>query len=564
MGGRIILVNEIVQRCPGCMQPLTGAVQCPVCGTPAAFEQAAPYLPLRASLLLGRIGVGCAVEQNGDGITYLAFDAQAGGPVFLREFFPAAIAMRAPGQLTQLVMQGCESVWQDCAQNFLELWRKLQRLRGLSALLAVTDVFEENGTVYAVYEHTESMTFRDFLLRGKLGFITWDRARGLLMPVLSTLAHLHQQGILHRGISPNTLLFCADGKVRIAGFSIWQARTAHGDLTAELTEGYAALEQYGVDDSQGPWTDIYAFAGVLYRSLIGSDPDGAVARRHNDRLMVPAQFAERIPAYVINALINAMQVFPEERTRTVEHLRAELSASPAVVVQSAAYQPAPVLPGGSPVKEEDIPPPKRQSAGAVAAKTAAIIIAVGLVACAVLAFVLYGDSIRESISNWKAGRTEAAVTTTSETFELPRLEGRVYGDALRLEFEGKLTFEEIRQDDDLVPAGQIIRQDPLPGVQVPIGRLVKLYVSAGKPTEILPEVEGRPYAEVREELESLGFKVTINETANDGTHEAGTVRSIDNNLTPGVSYPKDTRVFVAVWGNPDGTPLEEETEPAAE
>ncbi|MDR2686661.1 MAG: protein kinase, partial [Oscillospiraceae bacterium] len=296
------MFNDIQQRCPGCMRPLEAAAQCPACGTPAVFEQGAPFLPLRAQLMLGRIGVGRAMEQNGDGITYLAFDAQTGQPVVLREFFPAAIAMRAPGQLAQLVMQGCEAVWQDCAQNFLELWRKLQRLRGLTSLISVTEVFEENGTVYAVYEYIESMTYRDFLLRGKLGYISWDRARALLMPVLSTLGHLHQQGIVHRGISPNTLLFCADGKVRIAGFSIWQARTARGDLTAELAEGYAALEQYGVENQHGPWTDIYAFAAVLLRSLIGSDPDGAVARRHNDRLMIPAQFSERIPPYVVNAL----------------------------------------------------------------------------------------------------------------------------------------------------------------------------------------------------------------------------------------------------------------------
>jgi len=38
------------------------------------------------------------------------------------------------------------------------------------------------------------------------------------------------------------------------------------------------------------------------------------------------------------------------------------------------------------------------------------------------------------------------------------------------------------------------------------------------------------------------------------------------NLTPGQSYPKGTQVFVAVWGNPDGTPLEglEEAEPEEE
>ena len=65
--------------------------------------------------------------------------------------------------------------------------------------------------------------------------------------------------------------------------------------------------------------------------------------------------------------------------------------------------------------------------------------------------------------------------------------------------------------------------------------------------------------EVRDELTALGFRVNISETANDGEHEAGAVRSV----TPpvGTAYPKGTQVFVAVWGNPDGTPLEEETLP---
>ena len=550
------LLNEISRLCPGCMHPLDGSAQCPFCATPVAFEQAAPFLPLRTSLMLGRIGVGCAVEQNGDGITYLAYDEQVRRPVYLREFFPAAISVRAPGQLTQMVMQGCEAVWQDCAQNFLELWRKLQRLRGLSALLSVTDVFEENGTVYAVYEHIDSMTFRDFLLRGKLGYISWDRARALLMPVLSTLGHLHQQGILHRGISPNTLLFCADGRVRIAGFSIWQARAAHGDLTAELAEGYAALEQYGVEDMQGPWTDIYAFAAVLYRALIGSDPDGAVARRHNDRLMIPAQAAERIPAYVINALINALQVFQGERTRTVDHLRAELSASPTAVANSAPFRPIaplPAEPAPAPAKEE-VPPAKRQSAGAVAAKTALIITAIGLVLCGILVWLLYEDSIRDYIAAYIAAHNPQPVTTTQATITVPRLTGMPFDEAILLQYENRLHFHVNEVNDDEVPQGRIIRQDPPEGREVPLNSTIILTVSLGRPLVEIPNVEGDPYAEVREALKALGFEVVASEMSNDGAHEPGTVKSLTP--SPGESHPRGSKVYVAVWGNADGTPLE--------
>ena len=70
------------------------------------------------------------------------------------------------------------------------------------------------------------------------------------MPVLSTLGTLHSAGIIHRGISPTTLIVGKNGKMRITGFSIWQARTARGDLTAQLFPGYAAIEQYGFEGQQ--------------------------------------------------------------------------------------------------------------------------------------------------------------------------------------------------------------------------------------------------------------------------------------------------------------------------
>ena len=57
----------------------------------------------------------------------------------------------------------------------------------------------------------------------------------------------------------------------------------------------------------------------------------------NDRLMVPGKFAEQLPAYVINALMNGLQILPEDRTRTVDQLRAELSAAPGTSTAAIAY-----------------------------------------------------------------------------------------------------------------------------------------------------------------------------------------------------------------------------------
>lgn len=302
--------------CMNCMRDTGGAVQCPHCGYNADTPQIMPYLPVR-TVISGRYIVGRLLEYNGDGATYIAWDMTEQKAVKLREFLPDTLCNRRAGEKAVTVMSGCETAFNDCLADFLELWRRLTRMSGLSALDNVLEVFEENSTAYAVTDYIETISLRDYLLRNKAGYISWERARSLFMPVLSTLGMLHTAGIIHRGISPVTLLIGRDAKMRISGFSISQARTARGDLTPQLFPGYAAVEQYGFEGKQGPWTDIYAFAATLYRALIGTDPIEATERLTNDRLMVPGKFAEQLPAYVINGLINALQILPEDRTRSV-------------------------------------------------------------------------------------------------------------------------------------------------------------------------------------------------------------------------------------------------------
>ena len=103
---------------------------------------------------------------------------------------------------------------------FLELWRKLARMRGLSALILVFDIVEDHGTAYAISEYMEGVSLREYLLRSPSGYLSWEQARILFMPVLSTLGTLHSAGIIHRGISPTTLIVGKNGKMRITGFSI--------------------------------------------------------------------------------------------------------------------------------------------------------------------------------------------------------------------------------------------------------------------------------------------------------------------------------------------------------
>ncbi len=53
-------------------------------------------------------------------------------------------------------------------------------------------------------------------------------------------------------------------------------------MTAIVSPGYAPLEQYSNDGNQGPWSDIYALSGVIYRAVSGENPPDVVKRMKSD------------------------------------------------------------------------------------------------------------------------------------------------------------------------------------------------------------------------------------------------------------------------------------------
>lgn len=531
--------------CMSCMKEIGEVKQCPHCGFHTDSPQIAPYLPLRA-VVGNRYLIGKLLDANGEGATYIGWDFTNRVPVSVREFIPDAIASRGYESNTVSVMAGCEFAYRECFQTFLELWRKLARLRGLSALINVIDIVEDNGTAYAVSEHFEGASLRDFLLASKTGYIGWERARQLLMPVLSTLGTLHSSGIIHRGISPSTLIIGKDGKLRIAGFSIWQVRTAKGDLNAQLFHGYAAIEQYGFEGQQGPWTDIYAFAGVLYRALIGTDPLDAPDRAVNDRLMVPGKFAEQLPAYVINALINALQIQPENRTRSVEQLRADLSASPTAAVAGEAYA------AQQPVRPPAVPAAKPAKTGIdkttlmLSLKVALITLGAGLLIFAVLALTVWKDTFF-SPSTEDTVTALVTETTIAEKVKVPDFSalGTYPEISSNPVWTARFTFKAEHVFDNTRKIGEILSQSIAPNTEVDKGTEIIFTVSKGKEMATLPNVVGQNYAEAEAALIALGFKCIRLDKVNDGTQTPNTVFTVSPAI--GKSYEKGTEIYLQVW-----------------
>lgn len=496
------MANPELNLCMGCMKKIGNDAQCLFCGTDTHLVQKPPFLPIK-TIVGERYLIGLSKGHNGDGIDYIGWDLNQNTPVMLREFYPDVIAERMEDQKRIRIIPGCESVFDDCYQSFLELWRKLVRMRGLSALIVAFDIVEDNGTAYAVYEYTGGETLRDYLLKRRTGNLTWEQARPMFMPVLSTLGTLHTSGIVHRGISPTTLIVGSDGKLRISGFSIWQARTARGDLTAQLFPGYAALEQYGFKGQQGPWTDIYAFAAVLYRALVGSTPLEATARATNDKLMIPAEIVEKTPAYAISALTNALQILPEDRTHSVDQLRAELSAAPSTVMANKTFAAAPA---GEEPPAPAIPKKPHKSSKAIALQAAGITIAICAVIAAIVLFTVFRDTIMPSNEE-----TTPSEVQTQAVIRIPNFVGQSYHEIssnnyfLQI-FQFEVTYEYSSTHSD----GVVISQDLAPQENyLPTNdrTTINLVVSKGTPKVAIPEdIIGMDVSAATARLNALGFK----------------------------------------------------------
>lgn len=542
--------------CMSCMKEIGDSKECPHCGFHADSPQIAPYLPIR-TVLANRYLVGKLLEYNGDGATYMGLDLATRSAINIREYFPEGIALRDPKTLGVTANEENINLYNECLHSFAEMWRKLMRLSGLSALIKVQEVLEGNGTCYAITENVEGNSLREYLLRNNAGYISWEKARPLLMPVLSTLGTLHSSGIVHRGISPSTLIVARDGKIRITGFSISPVRSARGELKSQLYQGYAAFEQYGFEGRQGTWTDIYGFGAVLYRTLIGTDPIDATERVTNDRLMVPGKFAEQLPAYVINGLVNALQIMPEDRTRTVEELRAELSASPSAVagtapdfdtqsVKTPKYQ---TLAQRIEEEEEDDPTYNKREAAQKRHNRSSVVIGIAslIIVVAVVFLVLWQTGV---IDLGEVGTT----TIQEEMVEVPNFVGKEYTDITDDPYySGNFQFEKVEVYSSSVADGVVISQSATINSKIAKNSVIKLTVSKGREIITFPAsgILGVPYEQSANMLAKMGFVVNKIEKLNSEGQVAGTVAGFS--LEAGGQYEKGTVVYLFVWGEPETT-----------
>ena len=311
--------------CENCFEEKTNPQGfCIRCGYNPDAGMSDPTMLTPGSILLGKYIVGKVMGKGGFGVTYLAYDVTANRKVAIKEFFPYGIALRAAGSATVTVTnEENANAFKIGAEKFYNEAKLVSKFNGNPNIVGVYEFFYENDTVYFAMEYLKGHTLKEHI--DKNGPLSPGQALFIAQSVANALMAAHSSNVLHRDISPDNIIICDNGDVKLIDFgAARQVVAEHSQsFSVILKPGFAPLEQYQKKGKQGPWTDIYSLGATIYYSLTEDIPEDPMSRLDDD-----AEFSSNM--YNINPelwrfISKATQLKIEDRYGDIFQLRNDLS-----------------------------------------------------------------------------------------------------------------------------------------------------------------------------------------------------------------------------------------------
>ncbi len=319
-----------ITRCTKCMRELAeGERICPSCGYEQGSDRQPGIALKRNTILRGRYLIGNVIGQGGFGITYVGWDLTLEMKVAVKEYFPSGSATRTDSSSNEIEWEsinGDSRERSEGMERFLKEARRMARLDDVPSIVRVRDAFGENRTAYIVMDFVEGVTLKKYLLSH--GVLQYEACMRLLSPILDSLAVIHDNGFIHRDISPDNIMLRPDGSARLLdmGAAVDVAASGGHASMAVIKRNFSAPEQYVESEVLGSWTDVYAMGATIYYCMTGKVVPEALEREFKKE---PLYFdpALNIPAQVVSALNGALELHAEKRIRDIREFKMQLLAA---------------------------------------------------------------------------------------------------------------------------------------------------------------------------------------------------------------------------------------------
>ena len=175
-------------------------------------------LPKGAALKNGRYVIEGTIGEGGFGITYKAFDVDLRSTVAIKEYFPTNMANRDNRESNELKTMAASHAeeFNKGRDRFLEEARSVAQFRNKPGIVCVYDYFTENRTAYMVMEFIEGDTLMSRIKKRQT--FTSDEMLELMGPFTKALSMIHEEGVIHRDISPDNIKIGKDGALVLIDF----------------------------------------------------------------------------------------------------------------------------------------------------------------------------------------------------------------------------------------------------------------------------------------------------------------------------------------------------------
>jgi serine/threonine protein kinase len=194
-------------------------------------------------------------------------------------------------------------------------------------IVAFYSATELDNQLVMTSEFFEGITLETRL---EAGAMPLKEAIACISQVLAALQYAHEQGVVHREISPANILIGPDGAVKLTGFGL--AKSAND---AQLTRvgmvmgwlEYMSPEQVTAVDTIDGRTDIYSAGAVLYEMVTGQIPFicktqfDVMAAHVKTPAPPPIGIKPDLPPELNQIILKALEKDPAQRFQTAAQFR---------------------------------------------------------------------------------------------------------------------------------------------------------------------------------------------------------------------------------------------------